>query len=77
MNNPPKTLEQARFHWYGRKDYFNPKGRYYQEGKCAYEVSEPPYYLNWHQCPRKNGHGIAGLYCKQHALIIERMVKDE
>jgi hypothetical protein len=35
--------------------------------RCAEEVATPPYYIDFHQCTRKRGHGPDGLYCKQHA----------
>ena len=68
MLDYPKTLEEIRsyrYHqWAG-----NPKGRAYSEGDCACEV-----WIDWgsRQCSRKNGHGINGLYCKQHAKILEK-----
>lgn len=59
----PKTLQEAKVirynTWAG-----NPKGRPYVEGQCAYDVYRN--YLSY-QCARKNGYGINGLYCKQHA----------
>ncbi len=68
LNGPPKTLKDARKHryhqWAG-----NPKGWSYNEGYCAYEVGD----LIGYQCSRKNGHGPAGLYCKQHAGMIKKM----
>lgn len=69
MKNPPKTIEEARAY-----PYFHNR---YQESRCAYEVGELPYFIPWWQCSRRNGHGINGLYCKQHAEIVERMIKDE
>ena len=37
---------------------------------CVYEVWAPD---RWHayQCSRKRGHGPDGLYCKQHAKMVE------
>jgi len=67
MNNPPKTIEEARAHRFGRY------GHRYCENECAFEIQD---YAK-HQCSRRKGHGINGLYCKQHAKIIEWMVKDE
>jgi len=70
MTDPPKTIEEARKTGYGRSD------RRYKEGFCAYEVPVPPWYIDWHQCKRHNGHGINGLYCKQHAAMVERILKE-
>jgi hypothetical protein len=58
-----ETLEQAKNHKYGTWAG-NPKGYKYEEGRCAEEVSEHHIFF---QCSRKNGHGINGLYCKQHS----------
>lgn len=69
MLNYPKTLKEARNvkygSWAGDSD-----GRLYKEGDCAYGVWRD---RAWHssQCSRKNGHGINGLYCKQHASKLE------
>jgi len=70
MINPPKTREEARkykYHqWAG-----NPQGTPYEEGLCAYEVWDRDRWGS-HQCSRKNGHGPDGLYCKQHAKMVEK-----
>ena len=66
MIDPPKTIGEAREYW---KPYAW-IGVTYNDSRCAYKVNN-----RWDQCPRKNGHGIGGLYCKQHALIVERMMK--
>ena len=62
MNNAPRTVEEAR-------DYVYSNGRWWnQEGHCAYAVPE-----GWgvfHQCSRRNGHGVNGLYCKQHSKMV-------
>jgi hypothetical protein len=63
MINPPQTLEEARSHRYGIY------GHAYVDGDCAHEIQD---YAR-HQCLRKNGHGIGGLYCKQHAKIVDKM----
>ena len=69
MINPPKTLEEAyktRYNsWAG-----NSKGNPYEEIHCAYEVLDTARWLTY-QCSRKKGHGPAGLYCKQHAKMVE------
>lgn len=67
MFNAPRTLVEATAYkyncWGG-----NPKGWAYRPEDCAYEVMN-----GWHsyQCCRKKGHGPEGLYCKQHAKIVE------
>ena len=69
MFNTPKTLEEAYKCKY--RDWVgNPGGNPYDLKKCAYEVWPSPGYLS-DQCSRKNGHGPAGLYCKQHAKMVE------
>ena len=67
MLNYPKTEEEAKKYkynsWAG-----NPQGRPYVVGGCAYEVWSNM--LSW-QCTRRNGYGMGGLYCKQHAKMVE------
>ena len=67
MFDPPKTLEEARAYRYN-KWAGNPKGMPYREGRCAYQVHHWPLFA---QCNRKNGRGPAGLYCWQHAKMVE------
>lgn len=76
MNNPPKTIEEARAYLYGAiNSYYHTN---YHFGGCAFEVPVYGWSGKWFcQCTRRNGHGINGLYCKQHAEIVERMIKDE
>ena len=62
----PKTKEQAMKIRYGQWAG-NMGGNKYKPEYCAYEVWQ--YYSR--QCSRKNGHGSDGLYCKQHAKILE------
>lgn len=69
MINYPKTLEEARKYQYGTWAG-NPNGNKYQENNCAYEIEDR--FVIFCQCSRPNGHGINGLYCKQHAKIIEK-----
>jgi len=68
MINYPKTLEEAKKYryntWAG-----NPNGTPYDPTRCAYEIFKN--FTAW-QCTRKNGYGPGGLYCKQHAKIVER-----
>jgi len=70
MFNDPKTLEEAQKTRYGVTTP-NPNGWPYKDGRCAYEVWNAN---GWgsHQCFCKNGHGINGLYCKQHAKIVSK-----
>lgn len=66
MLERPKTLEEARKYRYGEWAG-NPKGNPYREGNCAEEAYSNDRSARFYQCTRKNGHGPAGLYCKQHA----------
>ena len=72
MIDPPTTIAAARERRYGRSDGWYTPSRY-KPLHCAWEVSEPPYYLDSHQCSRSTGHGPDGLYCKQHARMVERV----
>lgn len=67
MHTPPKTLEEAKTTRYGEWSG-NPKGRAYDEKKCAYEVFDK--YIGC-QCSRPNGHGVNGLFCKIHAKKVK------
>ena len=66
LNHPTKREECAQLRygeWAGK-----PQGTPYNPERCAYEV--------WHnmtayQCLRSPGYGPDGLYCKQHARIME------
>lgn len=72
MITPPQTAEQAakyRYNtWAGE-----PKGQKYKPSQCAYECYAG--IAQFYQCPRKPGHGPAGLYCKQHAKIVARRLE--
>lgn len=72
MPDVPQTLEEAQAYKYGTWAS-NPGGYSYKEDRCAYEVQDS---ISWtyHQCSRKNGHGPAGLYCRQHAKIVYRQI---
>jgi len=52
----------------------DPKGRMERETDCVEEVYYSSGFWRWYQCSRKRGHGLDGLYCKQHAKKHE--VKD-
>lgn len=49
----------------------DPQGRPEDETRCIEEVW--PREIGWiaYQCTRKRGYGPGGLYCKQHAKMIE------
>ena len=49
----------------------NSKGQPYDPERCAYAVRYDPRSPTKFQCSRKRGHGPDGLFCKQHAEIIE------
>lgn len=60
----PKVSKDG-FRYYG-KWAGNPKGCKEDTDKCIAEVWESNIWFA-HQCERKRGHGIDGLFCKQHA----------
>ncbi len=66
MIDPPKIRTEANTRTYGRDTGLYHANKY-TPTRCAYDVSEPPWYIDSHQCSRKPGHGPDGLYCKQHA----------
>ena len=71
MFNSPKTLEEAMSYRY-RQWAGSPNGSKYNPKQCAYEVHDAEYRsCLHHQCERKPGHGVAGLYCKQHAKLVK------
>lgn len=70
MFNPPKTIEEAKAYKYNEWAG-NPKGMPYREKECAYEVWPSSGGFLPYQCSRKNGHGPAELYCKQHTKMVE------
>lgn len=72
MHNLPKTLRTARRKVYGRAPW-NPEGQAYDEAYCAFAVINKSGYE--YQCFRKNGHGVAKLYCQQHAKIVKMKLK--
>jgi uncharacterized protein YhdP len=65
----PRTREEAESQlynvWAG-----NPKGFPYNARKCAFNVLQKDWPV-FHQCCRNSGHGPDGLYCKQHARMVE------
>lgn len=44
----------------------NPRGAAEDKARCIAEVPNPPSWVDV-QCSRKRGHGLDGMYCKQHA----------
>ena len=63
----PRTRQEAEKWNYGNSDA---RGNYrapYNPDRCAYAVTDPPWYIDQHQCSRKPGHGPDGMFCKQHA----------
>jgi hypothetical protein len=71
MTSPPRTKEEARVYRYPYRGV----GKPYTDGQCAYSVPVRPHWLNYHQCTRRPGHGPDGLYCKQHAKMVEDNMK--
>jgi hypothetical protein len=63
----PTTLEEARQMRYGTV-YVK---LCYREGYCAHDTWLKHTLGGW-QCCRPNGHGPGGLYCRQHARMIEK-----
>lgn len=57
-----KTIEEARKKRYGWQNQTK-----YKVDRCCTEVFGDFAGMSY-QCTKKNGHGIAGLYCKQHAV---------
>jgi len=70
MFNSPKTLEEAKKLTYGKK-WGIKRIKHYDDKYCAYAVSEGRRTHTWWQCSRKPGHGVAGLYCRQHAKLVK------
>lgn len=69
MTNHPMTRAEAETRRYDNTG-INEGGSAYNPGRCAAEV----YGLHgWHyyQCARRPGKGPDGLYCTQHARIVE------
>lgn len=49
----------------------NPKGKLENKKNCIVEVQGLGRGLFFYQCERKRGHGENGLYCKQHAKMLD------
>lgn len=45
----------------------NLKGIPEDTARCVQEVRSPGAWPHYHQCSRKRGFGMNGLYCRQHA----------
>ena len=54
----------------------NPKGVPEDKDRCIERVLGVREWVS-HQCSRKRGYGIDGLYCKQHAKIRGMIVESE
>jgi len=67
MFNPPKTREEAEKYRYNQWAG-NPNGWKFNPKQCAYEACCN---FDFYQCSRPSGHGPDGLYCKQHARMVE------
>ena len=67
MTHPSRYPRETYGNWAG-----NPKGRPYQPERCAYECFPIERDAMHHQCTRKRGHGKDGLFCSQHARLLER-----
>lgn len=72
MFNKPQALEEAIVYRY-RRWSGNENGQSYRKGFCAYEVPDGGRSVLFHQCWRKNGHGPAKLYCKQHSKKVNKL----
>ncbi len=53
----------------------NPMGDIENDTQCVVEVSTRERWAHYHQCFRKRGYGQSGLYCKQHAALLEKKEK--
>ena len=64
---PKKESDGFRYYgtWAG-----NPNGIKEDTSRCIYEVWESGRSFISHQCSRKRGYGIDGVFCKQHAKLI-------
>lgn len=67
MDNPPRTVEAAQEYWYAIRHCFH-------GSRCAAVVYCGRFRVR-EQCLRRPGHGPGGLYCKQHAAMIEKGAK--
>ena len=69
MTTCPMTKAEAEKYRYD-KSFINPGGFAYDPTRCATEVNGS---FSWHryQCLRHPEKGPDGLYCTQHARIIE------
>lgn len=57
--------------WAGR-----PKGTPYDSGRCAYEIYNDATMIA-RQCSRTAGQGLNGLFCYQHAIIVQKEIEGE
>lgn len=66
-----KTIEEARKKRYGWQNQTK-----YKVDRCCTEVFGDTVGMSY-QCTKKNGQGIAGLYCKQHAVYDPKEVVND
>ena len=71
MLNPPKTKEEAENRDYCVRRLYDVAAKKYNPSQCAYHVFPWRWTDKDHQCSRSPGHGPDGLYCKQHAKMVE------
>ena len=69
----PKTSTEAKKYRYGCWAG-NPNGKKYVPDRCAYELFNEASFIP-RQCSRKNGQGLNGLFCYQHAEIVLKEIK--
>ena len=62
-------VEKDGYRHYG-KWICDPKGRRENKNNCIWEIF-PKGHWTPYQCTRKRGYGPGGLYCKQHAKMVE------
>lgn len=70
----PKSKEEAKTWRYGVWSG-EPKGKSYNPEKCAYKVLRVGGFIS-SQCLRKSGHGPDGAFCRQHAKIVLKDIKE-
>ena len=69
MTNPPTTKAQARRRRYGFLQIP------WRSHWCAYPIAPKSSVINVrYQCLRSPGHGPDGLYCRQHARMVDKQL---
>ena len=54
----------------------DPEGNPEDKDRCVAEAYDRSGFGHFYQCLRKRGHGPDGLYCKQHAKMVEKEKRD-